>query len=266
MKQPIALLGSPIDVYSSHLRGAAEAPELIRKALFSDASNSYTEHGIDIAEPGLLDDRGDSILEEGDDPWPRIEVEVDSIIASDARPLLLGGDHSVTHPILRSVRRHHLRLALLHIDAHPDLYEDYGGNPRSHASPIARILEDNLADRVVQLGIRASTKHQREQVARYGVEVFEMKDLRTIPRLIFSEPVYVTIDIDALDPAFAPGVSHQVPGGLTTREVISIIHAIDGNIIGADVVEYNPREDLKGMTAQVAAKLAKELIGRMCND
>lgn len=266
MKQTVALLGLPIDEYSSYLRGAAEAPALIRNSLFSEAGNPCTERGTDISEPGLLDDRGDLVLDEGEDPWPRIEVEVDGIIAADARPLLLGGDHSVTHPILRSVRRHHLRLALLHIDAHPDLYEDFGGNPRSHASPVARILEENLVDRVVQIGIRASTAHQRAQAARYGVEVFEMKDLVAIPRLVFNEPVYVSIDVDALDPAFAPGVSHQVPGGLTTREVISILHAIDGDVIGGDIVEYNPREDVRGMTAHVAAKLVKELIGAMCGE
>lgn len=258
------MLGLPIDDYSSHMRGAAEAPGAIRRALFSAAGNSFTEGMIDISAPGVLDDRGDLVREPGEDPWPRIEVEVDAIIASGAKPLLLGGDHSVTHPVLRSVRRHHLRLALLHIDAHPDLYEDFEGNPRSHASPIARILEEGLADRVVQIGIRASTPHQREQAGRYGVEVFEMRDLRSIPRLVFTEPVYVTFDLDGLDPAFAPGVSHPVPGGLTTREAISIIQGIDGDVIGADIVEYNPREDLRGITAHVAARIAKELIGRMC--
>lgn len=265
MAQTVAMLGLPIDEYSSYLRGAAEAPAAIRRALFSEAGNAFTEGMIDISAPGVLDNRGDLALGPGEDPWPRIEVEVDAIIAAGAKPLLLGGDHSVTHPILRSVRRHHLRLALLHIDAHPDLYEDFEGNPRSHASPIARILEEGLADRVVQIGIRASTPHQREQAGRYGVEVFEMKDLGAIPRLVFSEPVYVTFDVDALDPAFAPGVSHQVPGGLTTREVLSIIQAVDGDVIGADIVEYNPREDLRGMTANVAARIAKELIGRMCS-
>jgi agmatinase len=261
MAHQVALLGLPIDEYSSHLKGAAGAPAAIRRALFSDETNPFTEEGLDIAAPSVLDDRDDMVLDVGEDPWPRIEVEVDAIIAAGARPLLLGGDHSVTHPILRSVRRHHLRLALVHIDAHPDLYEDFGGTPRSHASPIARILEEGLADRVVQIGIRSTTTHQQQQQARYGVEVFEMKHLGEMPRIIFNEPVYVTIDIDALDPAHAPGVSHREPGGLSTRELLSILHGIDGDVIGGDIVEYNPARDQDGVTAAVAAKIAKEMIG-----
>jgi len=261
MAHKIALLGLPIDEYSSHLKGAADAPEAIRRELFSEERNPFTERGLDISDPEVLEDRGDLVLDEGEDPWPRIEVEVDAIIAADSRPLLLGGDHSVTHPILRSVRRHHLRLALVHIDAHPDLYEDFGGTPRSHASPIARILEEGLADRVVQIGVRSTTTHLLEQQARYGVEVFEMRDLHEAPHIVFNEPVYVTIDIDALDPAFAPGVSHREPGGLSTREVLSILDGIDGHVIGADVVEYNPSRDEHGITAAVAAKITKEMVG-----
>lgn len=261
MANAVALLGLPVDEYSSHMKGAAGAPVAIREVLASDEGNSFTESGLDISAESVLDDRGDLVLEEGDDPWPRIEVEVDSIIASGARPLLIGGDHSVTHPILRSVRRHHLRLALVQIDAHPDLYEDFGGTPRSHASPIARILEEGLADRVVQIAIRSTTAHQIEQQARYGVEVFEMKGLGRIPRIVFNDPVYLTIDIDALDPAYAPGVSHREPGGLSTRELLSILNAIDGDVIGADLVEYNPLRDRDGVTAAVAAKIVKEMIG-----
>jgi arginase len=261
MANPVALLGLPLDEYSSHMKGAAGAPAAIRQALSSEEGNPYTESGLDISADAVLDDRGDLALDEGEDPWPRIEVEVDAIIASGARPLLVGGDHSVTHPILRSVRRHHLRLALVQIDAHPDLYEDFGGTPRSHASPIARILEEGLADRVVQIGIRSTTAHQLEQQARYGVEVFVMNDLRETPHIVFNEPVYVTIDIDALDPAYAPGVSHREPGGLSTREVLSILHGIDGDVIGADVVEYNPLRDRDGVTAAVAAKIVREMVG-----
>lgn len=261
MANQVALLGLPIDEYSSHLKGAAGAPPAIRKALFSDETNSFTEGGLDISDEAVLDNRGDLVIDVGEDPWPRIEVEVDAIIASGARPLLLGGDHSVTHPILRSVRRHHLRLALVHIDAHPDLYEDFGGTPRSHASPIARILEEGLADRIVQIGIRSTTTHLLEQQARYGVEVFEMKDLIETPHIIFNEPVYVSVDIDALDPAYAPGVSHREPGGLSTRQLLSILHGIDGDIIGGDVVEYNPARDHDDVTAAVTAKVVKEMVG-----
>lgn len=261
MAHKVAMLGLPIDEYSSHLRGAAGAPSVIRAELRSDERNPFTERGLDISGPGVLEVRGDLVLDVDEDPWPRVEVEVDAIIASGARPLLLGGDHSVTHPVLRSVRRHHLRLALVHIDAHPDLYEDFGGTPRSHASPIARILEEKLADRVVQIGIRSTTTHQQEQQARYGVELFEMRHIFEKPHIVFEDPVYVTVDMDVLDPAFAPGVSHREPGGLSTREVLSILEGIDGDVVGGDVVEYNPSRDRDGVTAAAAAKIVKEMVG-----
>lgn len=263
MPNTIALLGIPFDEYSSHTRGAAEGPVAIREALLSDAGNPWTETGVDISEEGLIDDRGDLMFEAHDDPWQRIEAELSHLLATEERPLVLGGDHSITHPILRAVHARYPRLAVLQIDAHPDLYEDFDGNPRSHASPFARVMEEGLVHRLVQIGIRATTRHQREQAARYGIEVFEMKELPDRMRLIFEEPVYVSIDLDGLDPAFAPGVSHREPGGLTTRQVLAILHMLDGVVIGADIVELNPDRDRDGVTAAVAAKLAKELIAKM---
>ena len=97
-------------------------------------------------------------------------------IADSGEPLIcLGGDHAITHPILRAVRPHHPKLTILHIDAHADIYHAYQGNPRSHASPFARIMEERLADRLVQVGVRAMTRHQREQADRFGVEVIDMR-------------------------------------------------------------------------------------------
>jgi agmatinase len=263
MPNTIALLGIPFDEYSSHARGAAEGPVRIREALLSDAGNPWTETDVDISEVGLIDDRGDLMFESHEDPWQRIEAELSHLLAAEERPLVLGGDHSITHPILRAVHTRYPRLSVLQIDAHPDLYEDFDGNPRSHASPFARVMEEGLVHRLVQIGIRATTRHQREQAARYGIEVFEMKGLPDRMRLIFEEPVYVSIDLDGLDPAFAPGVSHREPGGLTTRQVLDILHMLDAVVIGADIVELNPSRDRDGVTAAVAAKLAKELIAKM---
>jgi arginase family enzyme len=130
--------------------------------------------------------------------------------------------------------RSHPALSILHFDAHPDLYDDFRGNPHSHASPFARIMETKLAQRLVQVGIRNMNGHQREQAERFGVEVIEMKNLQDGLELQFDTPVYVSVDMDGLDPAFAPGVSHREPGGLTTRQVIEIIQSIGTPVVGAD--------------------------------
>ena len=124
-------------------------------------------------------------------------------------------------------------------------------------------MEEHLVQRLVQVGIRTMNGHQREQVKRFGVEVIEMKDLKQDLELEFTTPVYISIDIDGLDPAFAPGVSHREPGGLSTRQMIDLIHSIKAQVIGADIVEFNPKMDPTGMTASVCAKILKELAGLM---
>ena len=133
----------------------------------------------------------------------------------------------------------------------------------SHACPFARIMEGRLAKRLVQLGIRTMNRHQREQAARFGVEVVEMRALPAYDQPKIHGPVYVSFDMDVLDPAFAPGISHREPGGMTVREAVAHLHAIEGNIVGADVVEYNPAQDVSEMTATVAAKIVKEILGKM---
>jgi len=116
---------------------------------------------------------------------------------------------------------------------------------------------------LTQVGIRTLEASQRAQVKRFGVRVHQMKDFGRVPLVLPEGPVYVTVDMDALDPAFAPGVSHHEPGGLSVRDVLSIIQSLRGPVIGADIVELNPRRDLNGVTGMVAAKILKELVGAM---
>lgn len=179
-------------------------------------------------------------------------------------PLVLGGDHAITYPVMRAINHAHGAVNILHFDAHPDVYDDFEGNPYSHASPFARIMEDRLANRVVQVGIRTLNTHLSQQVERFGIEVHEMKDL-DIASIggDFEGSVFVSIDMDVLDPAFAPGVSHHEPGGLSVRDVLTIIQRLPNRIVGADIVEYNPARDINDMTAMVAAKLLKEIAGMM---
>ena len=259
----IQLLGVPHDENSSYLRGAAEAPPKIRAELTSYAYNMWTETGVHLGSPGTLDDAGDLVFDGTRDPWQLIEDSVHKLIQTGDAAICLGGDHAITHPIVKAFHRQYPNLSILHFDAHPDIYHDFEGNPRSHASPFARIMEEGLAQRLVQVGIRTATGHQREQWTKFNVEAIEARHFQEAPRLYFETPVYISLDIDALDPAFAPGVSHREPGGLTSRQIIDTLHMLQGRIVGADIVEYNPRRDVSGITATVAAKLLKEIAGRI---
>jgi agmatinase len=255
--QPI-LLGLPYDASSSFLRGAAAAPALIRAALHSSAGNLWSErHGLTVGA-GILDDAGDLALPDGPESRAIIEREVRLIAAAGRPPILLGGDHSVTYPILRAIGPLHPKLTVLHIDAHADLYDSFEGDRYSHACPFARVMEEKLAAHLVQVGIRTLTGDQHAQAVRFGVEMIDMSAWADGAR-----PVYISFDLDGLDPAFAPGVSHREPGGLSVRDVLSLLTTIDGPIVGADIVECNPSQDPGGLTALVAAKFVKELSGLM---
>lgn len=249
----IALVGFPTDEHSSYLRGAAEAPTQIRQALRSASTNLSAEDGRDLTE--TLSDRGDH--------HGSIERAVQDLLAEGLRPLSLGGDHSITFPIISAFAERFEKLDLLQFDAHPDLYDEYDGDRLSHACPFARIMESGLVGRLVQMGIRTMNEPQRRQAERFGVEVVEMRAWNADRRLAFDAPLYVSVDLDVLDPAFAPGVSHREPGGASTRQLIETIQAVRGRIVGADVVEFNPRQDPTETTAAVAAKLVKELAARM---
>jgi arginase len=261
------LLGIPLDENSSYQRGAAAAPPLIRDALRCDSSNMWTELGVDVGAEGAYEDAGDLKLPEGNG-FSAIEQAIDGMLQKRRRPVSLGGDHSITYPILRAFGRHFKDLTIIHFDAHPDLYEDFKGNRHSHASPFARAMEEKLARRLIQVGIRTMNPQQKKQAGRFGVEVFEIGRKRALEEVKTWCPVYVSFDMDVLDPAFAPGVSHREPGGMSVREVLEHLHSITATIVGADIVEYNPSRDVSDLTATVAGKILKELLGKMlmaCN-
>ncbi len=260
-QRKLALVGFAHDANSSFLRGAAEAPPMIRKALFSPSSNLWSESGIDLE--GVFLDFGDTDIPRDGDISSDVEPVISPILDRGLIPICLGGDHSITHPIMRTFRKRFRKLSILHFDAHPDIYDEFEGNRYSHACPFARIMEEGLVDRLMQVGIRTMSGHQRKQVERFGVEVVEMKDFRDDIALEFGSPVYISFDIDGLDPAFAPGVSHPEPGGLSTRQVIDAIQSIKGEIVGADIVEFNPRMDPLNLTGMVCAKLIKEIAAKM---
>ncbi|MGA7079898.1 MAG: agmatinase [Terriglobales bacterium] len=256
------VLGVPFDANSSWLRGAAGAPPIIRVALHSISSNLWTETGVDLGAEGAYCDAGD-LKFTFDEPFVALEKKIGELLDQGLRPVCLGGDHSITLPILRAFGKRVRDLTILHFDAHPDLYDELEGNRLSHACPFARIMEEGAAKRLIQIGIRTMTGHQREQAKKFGVEVIEMRQLPALDRMKVDGPIYISFDMDAFDPAFAPGISHREPGGMSVREAIAHLHAITRKIAGADIVEFNPAQDTTQITATVAAKLLKEILGKM---
>jgi agmatinase len=260
----VALIGAPWDGSSSFQRGAAAAPSSIRRALWSPSSNAWNERGNDLSAPGILEDDGD--ISVGDDAAAArqaIERGVRDVLERGDRPLVLGGDHSITYPILRAYGAQGVRPSIVHFDAHGDLYDSFEGDRYSHACPFARVMEEGLASRLIQVGVRTLTAHQRDQISRFGVETFGPSRWREALPVIaaLQGPVYVSLDLDVLEPTLAPGLSHPEPGGLLVRDVLDALDTIPAPVIGADVVEYNPANDLRDLTARVAAKFVKELVG-----
>ncbi len=262
----VTLVGLPWDEHSSHLRGPALAPAAIRAALHSPSSNPSTESGLDLGDDPRLADAGDLEVPSGPAAVEAIEDGVGRLLDRGRRVLVLGGDHTAAYPVVRAHAQRHDKLTLVQLDAHPDLYDEFEGDRLSNACPFARIMEEGRVRRLVQVGVRTMNAPQRAQADRFGVEVVDMTAWRPDLTVTAEGPVYVSLDLDVLDPAFAPGVSHPEPGGLSTRDVIGILQRLRGPVVGADLVELNPARDPTGATAMVAAKLAKELLARLLSD
>jgi agmatinase len=258
----VLVIALPTSRNSSHLRAEAGAPQRIAGALVRDEGNAYAENGADLGDRRNVEYIGALALE-CDDEFERIRRVAEAVFRTERMPLFLGGDHSVTYPIVAGLHAARGSLPIVHFDAHPDLYDELLGNRLSHASPFARIMENGLASDLWQYGIRTLNPHQREQVARFGVRCHEMRDHASWPPPTQTGPIYVSVDLDALDPAFAPGVAHREPGGLSVRQVLDLLVRFRGPVVGADVVEYLPQRDVGDVTAVVAAKLARELAGMM---
>jgi arginase len=261
MSPEIYLIGLPTDSNSSFERGAAAGPAAIRAALWSDRGNMSCENGMEIGVDIVLSDKGDLTLCDTDVAADDevIKSAVGNTAALGAVPVLLGGDHAVTFPIIAALAAQHGPIHILHFDAHPDLYDDFEGNPRSHASPFARIMEAGLAASLTQVGIRTLNRHCRDQAKRFDVNIIPMPGFAAdkVPQI--AGPLYISVDLDGIDPSEAPGVSHPEPGGITVRELLSILNRQIAPIIGADIVELNPARDTNEVTAILAAKLVREI-------
>jgi agmatinase len=258
----VTLHGFAWDASSSYTRGAAQGPAAIRANLFSDHSSAYGLNGTDIAA-AITEFSFNDLPADAAEARAVISADISQTIEAGHKPLSLGGDHSVSYPILKALAAKHGPINVLHIDAHLDLYDELDGDRFSHACPFRRAIEDGCIDQLIQVGIRSAPPAHLEWAAERGVQSLGSEQIGEIDWSRLTAPLYMTIDLDGLDPAFAPGVSHIEPGGLTSREVIGLIHKLPVSLVGADVVELNPSRDINLMTTHLAVRLVKELTAAM---
>ena len=275
------MVGIPWDATSSYMRGAAAGPDAIRRATSSLLYNHFTERGDDLTNLWKVCDHGNvKKVTKPSSLYKALYLRT-TLHDHDRCPVLfLGGDHFVTYPAFKVISKiRGKRLSLLYFDAHPDLYVSYDNSPYSHATVVSRILDgkgSSSSGVVCFVGIRASTKEQDERIDSFNLSQYTAHDVyakgcdavgSAIKDRLQGGPVYLSIDLDCLDPAHAPGVGNPQPGGLTTRQVFEILHAIKGlEILAADVVEYSPVCDSSARTtAFVSAMLIKEVMGIIGN-
>jgi agmatinase len=274
----VALLGIPYDGGVSYRTGARFGPRAVREqsSLIRPWNPVLKVHPFDrlrVADCGDVDIVPISI----ERTHAAIEQKIDTVVAAGARPLSIGGDHSITLPLLRSLARRHGQLAVVHFDAHPDTWDEYFGSKLFHGTPFRRAIEEGIIDpkRMIQVGIRGPL-YGPEDFAfhdEHGLEVLRIEPIkeRGLPwaaeRLarLRGMPLYCSFDIDARDPAYAPATGTPEVGGLTSFEALSLVRSLVGTtLVGADVVEVSPPYDGPGqITSLLAANLAFEILSVM---
>jgi agmatinase len=259
------IYGMPMDYTVSFRPGARFGPPRIREvSLGLEEYSPYLDRSLDEVQ----------YFDAGDIPLPfgnaarsleMIGEYVRGLLADKKFPLGLGGEHLVSWPIIREMAAKYPDLALIHIDAHADLREQYEGEPLSHSTPIRKAADLIGGVNVYQFGIRSGTKEEfryaRENINLYPFEVLE--PLQKVLPTLGNRPVYVTVDIDVLDPSAAPGTGTAEAGGITSKELLAAVHAIARSsvqVIGADIVEVAPVYDPSEQTPIVAAKLVREML------
>ncbi|MFC1555618.1 agmatinase [candidate division KSB1 bacterium] len=260
------IVGIPFDEKTTYRRGTSGGPDAIREASTVQSINSFTASGVDLKDDLSIYDAGNLMKKSNTEEYfSKISGFIAETASRGSVPVTLGGDHSITFPVVRGMLETYGSLHIVWLDSHPDIYEDYEGDRLSHACPLARILELDGVNRVVQGGIRASTRELNRRLQEAGVKVFSVSDLATMKHLEMLGKTYLSIDIDVLDPAFAPGVGTPVPGGISTRELLDLILSFNLDIVGFDLVETNPDYDHASITAAAGAKVVMETIGRIAD-
>lgn len=265
-KAQAVIYGMPMDWTVSFRPGSRFGPARIREvSLVHEEYSPYLDR--ELSEVCYFD-AGDIPLAFGnpEKSLQQIADFVRTVLDHNKVPIGLGGEHLVTWPIVQEIAKRYPNLAVIHIDAHADLRTDYEGEPYSHATPLRKIAELIGGQNVYQFGIRSMTKEEVLYTKEAGIHFYPFEVVEPLKKCLLElkgRPVYVTIDIDALDPAHAPGTGTPEPGGITTREMLEAIHSIahaDVQVVGADLVEVAPAYDPTEQTPIVAAKLVREML------
>lgn len=260
------LYGMPMDWTVSYRPGSRFGPTRIREV--SIGLEEYSPYLDRELEEVKYFDAGDIPLPFGNPQRSlnMIEEYIDQLLAADKFPLGMGGEHLVSWPVMKAMSKKYPDLAIIHMDAHTDLREEYEGEPLSHSTPIRKVAELIGPENVYSFGIRSGMKEEFQWARENGMHIskFEvLEPLKEILPTLAGRPVYVTIDIDVLDPAHAPGTGTVDAGGITSKELLASIHAIaksDLRIVGGDLVEVAPIYDPSEQTANTASKLIREMI------
>ena len=265
-KSNVVIYGMPMDWTVSYRPGSRFGPKRIREAsLGLEEYSPYLDR--ELQEVSFFD-AGDLPLPFGN-PQRSIEMiedYIDTLLGDNKFPLGIGGEHLVSWPVMKAMAKKYSNLAVIHMDAHTDLRTEYEGEPLSHATPIRKAAELIGPKNVYSFGIRSGMKEEFEWAKQNGMQIAKFDVLEPLKKVLPSlsgRPVYVTIDIDVLDPAHAPGTGTVDGGGITTKELLASIHEIarsNVNVVGGDLVEVAPSYDHSEQTVNTASKLIREMM------
>ncbi len=275
----VAILGIPFDGGTTFRPGARFAPRAVRAASVL-CRNYHPELNVSVYEKLAVVDGGDIAINPINiqATYKNIENHYEKILNAGAWPIAIGGDHSVLLPCLRSIGKKHGEFILVQFDAHTDTADQAWGEKYHHGTPIRRAIEEKIISgkNIFQIGIRGplSSPDQEKYIQESGIHVLDMNTFhevqsreiffKTILKAAEKLPVYLTFDIDGVDPAFAPGTGTPVVGGLTSHEVLQCIRRLKGvRLIGADVVEISPTYDHAEITSLLGAALVFEFLSLM---
>lgn len=261
------LVGIPMDYTVSYKPGSRIGPQQIRTVSYG--IEEYSHYLKRSLEDIVFYDAGDISLPIGnvEGSLRQIETVADKLFTDKKFPIFIGGEHLVSFPLIKSCYKHYPDLIVLHFDAHADLRYDYEGEENSHATVMNKIVQMVGKKRVYQFGIRSGTKEEfllaKDYTYLFHDEIFPA--LTDVVKIIKDKPVYITLDIDVVDPAFAPGTGTPEPGGCSSKEILSAIYGLkDLNVVGMDIVEVSPWHDQSDITSILGAKLIRESLLAFC--
>ncbi len=261
VKGEMALIGVPFDGTASYRAGARFGPGAIREG--SQSLEMYSAFvNVDLDEVSYID-RGDLEVPPGNAQRivEIVEEEIGRVLADGLRPVVLGGEHTITLGVIRALAGIYDDLTVLQLDAHADMRDEYRGEALTHATIMRRVQEIIPPERIIRFGIRSGTREEL-QMAGVSLPITGRRDIEGLIKSIgVNVPLYVTIDMDVFDPSLVPGVGNPEPGGLTYREFIQLVRGLSyRRIVGFDVMELAPQYDHSNVSAIVAASVVKELL------